>query len=321
MRKKTADESLFHLPPPLFPLPAFMRFVAGFSLSPHHAPSLVSLCITALLATFLVATTAYSAPKADLLERWEAHDPESSIAVDHRTWDALLDKYLAVPDPSSGTPGINRFRYGAVTTLDRTALEIYLDDLQAIKVSSLNRPEQLAYWINLYNALTVNTILKHYPVGSIRDIDISPGLFSNGPWDAKLLQVEKQKISLNDIEHRILRPIWQDPRIHYAVNCAALGCPDLQDRAFVPEHIDRMLDEAAVGYINHPRGVGFDDKGGLTLSSIYRWFGEDFGEDVEEVLEHIRQYASDDLKEKIPTEGKVKVKYRYDWSLNDAEER
>jgi hypothetical protein len=277
--------------------------------------------VVALLSILLIVSTASAAPKADLWERWEAHDPQSSLTVDHRTWDALLDKYLATPGLSGGTSGINRFRYGAVTTLDRTALEMYLDDLQAIEVSSLNRPEQLAYWINLYNAITISTVLKHYPVGSIRDIDISPGLFSNGPWDAKLLQIENQKISLNDIEHRILRPIWQDPRIHYAVNCAALGCPDLQNRAFAPEHIDRMLDEAAVGFINHSRGVGFDGKGGLTLSSIYKWFGEDFGESIEEILEHIRQYASDELREKIPTEGRVKVKYRYDWSLNDADEQ
>jgi hypothetical protein len=217
--------------------------------------------------------------------------------------------------------GINLFRYGAVTTLDRTALEMYLDELQATKVSALNRPEQMAYWINLYNALTVRTILQRYPVDSIRAIDISPGLFSSGPWDAKLLRIEGEKISLNDIEHRILRPIWKDPRIHYAVNCAAMGCPNLQNRAYVPGKMGRILDKAAGQFINHARGVSLDDRGRLTLSSIYRWFGTDFGEDLDEILRHIRQYALDELKEKIPTNGTTKVKYRYDWSLNDAEER
>ena len=295
-----------------------MRFVARFSLSHHHhTPSLISLCIATLLTIFLLATTTHAAPKADLWERWEAHDPDSSLTVDHRTWDALLEKYLVTSDPS----GVNLFRYGAVTSLDRTALEMYLDELQAVKVSALSRPEQIAYWINLYNALTVNTVLEHYPVDSIKDIDISPGLFSNGPWGAKLLNIESEKISLNDIEHRILRPIWRDPRIHYAVNCAALGCPNLQDRAYVPEKLDQMLNASAMRFINHPRGTSIDETGRLTLSSIYKWFGEDFGDDLDEILEHILGYASDELKEKIPTDGKIKVKYRYDWSLNDAEER
>jgi hypothetical protein len=291
-----------------------MRFAARFSLSHHHhTPSLVSLCIAVLVAISLLATTAHSAPKADLWERWEVHDPASTISVDHRTWDALLGKYLSTSDPS----GINLFRYGAVTTLDRTALEMYLDELQAVKVSALNRAEQIAYWINLYNVLTVNTVLGHYPVNSIKDIDISPGLFASGPWDAKLIIIENVKVSLNDIEHRILRPIWRDPRIHYAVNCAAIGCPDLQDRAYVPEELDQMLDEAAVQFINHPRGAAIDQKDRLVLSSIYKWFGEDFGDDLDEILEHIRGYALDELKEKIPTGERIKVKYRYDWSLND----
>jgi len=276
---------------------------------------LVSCLIAVLLSILLITSTAQAAPKADLWGRWEAHDPDSSLTVDHRTWDALLGKYLVTSDPS----GVNLFQYGAVTSLDRTALEMYLDELQAVKVSALSRPEQIAYWINLYNALTVNTILKHYPVNSIRDIDISPGLFSNGPWGAKLLNIESEEISLNDIEHRILRPIWRDPRIHFAVNCAALGCPNLQDRAYVPEKLDQMLNDSAMRFINHPRGANIDETGRLTLSSIYKWFGEDFGDDLDEILEYIRGYASDELKEKIPTDGKIKVKYRYDWSLNDAQ--
>ena len=285
-----------------------------------HNPLTLNLvfCLTAvLLCIFIMVSSAAAAPKADLWERWEAHAPQNSFTVDHRTWDALLDKYLITNDPT----GINLFRYGAVTTLDRAALEMYLEELLAVKVSGLSRPEQKAYWINLYNSLTVNTILGHYPVGSIMDINISPGFFSRGPWDAKLVRIEDQKISLNDIEHRILRPIWKDPRIHYAVNCAALGCPNLQERAFVPEGMDQMLDEAAVEFINHSRGVSLDNKGKLTLSSIYKWFREDFGEDLDELLEHIHRYASDELKDKLPADGKMKVKYKYDWILNDAKEQ
>ncbi len=294
-----------------------MRYSVRIATNTRNLPSPVACFFTAFLSIVLIFSTAGAAPKADLWERWEAHDPGSSITVDHRTWDAILQKYLVTSHPS----GINLFRYGAVTALDRTALEMYLDELQDTKVSALNRPEQMAYWINLYNALTVRTILQRYPVDSIRAIDISPGLFSRGPWDAKLLRIEGEKISLNDIEHRILRPIWKDPRVHYAVNCAALGCPDLQNRAYVPETMERILDAAAGQFINHPRGVSLDGRGRLTLSSIYRWFGTDFGEDLDEILRHIRQYALDELKEKIPANGTIKVRYRYDWSLNDADER
>ncbi len=106
-----------------------------------------------------------------------------------------------------------------------------------------------------YNALTVKVILDNYPVKSIRDIDISPGLLNDGPWDAKLLTIEGKEVSLNDIEHRILRPIFLDNRIHYAVNCASSGCPNLQPEAFTVENTEELLDRGAREYIAHERGV------------------------------------------------------------------
>ena len=175
---------------------------------------------------------AAAAPSPDLWPRWQAHAAQGTEAVNHAPWDNLLKKYLVTSHPS----GINRFRYGSVLAADRQMLAEYLRKLQTAKVSSLNRKEQKAYWINLYNALTVQVILDHYPVKSIKDIDISPGLFSNGPWDAKLLAIEGEKVSLNDIEHRILRPIFKDRRLHYALNCASLGCPNLQPKAYTGQH-------------------------------------------------------------------------------------
>jgi len=155
-------------------------------------------------------------------------------------------------------------------------------------VSKLNRPEQQAYWINLYNALTVQVVLDHYPVETIRDIDISPGLFSDGPWGKKLVTIEAEPVSLDDIEHRILRPIWRDPRIHYAVNCASVGCPDLLARAYRTDDMDQTLTANAVAYINSARGVAL--KGGeVSVSSIYDWFEADFGGNEAGVLKHLRQ--------------------------------
>ena len=174
----------------------------------------------------------------------------------------------------------------------------------------------MAYWINLYNALTVDTVLNHYPVGSIRDISISPGLFNRGPWDRKLVTVEGQALSLNDIEHRILRPIWHDPRIHYAVNCASLGCPNLANTAYDGSHLDAMLDAAARAYVNNPRGAAVHD-GKLTVSSIYRWYEADFGSTDAGVIAHLKRYAEPPLAAALNGISAIADDH-YDWRLNDA---
>jgi hypothetical protein len=184
---------------------------------------------------------AWAAPKAELWPRWEAHVATSTQQVDHQAWDTFLNTYLIAQHPS----GVNQVNYAAVTPKDRQALQAYLAALEATPVSALNRNEQMAYWINFYNALTVEVILDHYPVSSIRRINISPGLFTRGPWDAPLVEVEGQPLTLNDMEHRILRPIWRDARIHYAVNCASIGCPNLQPRAFTRANTEALMTKGA----------------------------------------------------------------------------
>ena len=253
-----------------------------------------------------------AAPSADLWPRWQADSQTNTQSVNHATWDLLLKKYLIMDHPS----GINRFRYADVTKEDQQELKKYLTKLQDIEVTSLNRNEQEAYWINLYNSLTVEIILDHYPVKSITDIDISPGFFSNGPWDAKLLTIEKEKVSLNDIEHRILRPIWQDNRVHYAVNCASLGCPDLQPQAYIAKNLDQMLDKAAQDFINHPRGVSFAGNR-LTVSSIYFWFQSDFGDSEKGIIQHLNKYLSLENLNKLRTLRNLDIKHQYDWTLNE----
>jgi hypothetical protein len=201
-----------------------------------------------------------------------------------------------------------------VSQEDRARLKGYVDYLAALSPTAMNRDRQLAYWINLYNAFTVSLVLEHMPVASIRDIDISPGLFSDGPWDAKLLAIQGEKVSLNDIEHRILRPVWRDSRIHYAVNCASIGCPDLQPEAYTAENTDDLLERGARAFINHPRGARFDG-GKLRVSSIYKWFAEDFGDSPEGVVAHLMKYADEPLRSRL--EGyRGRLAYGYDWSLN-----
>ena len=258
----------------------------------------------------LVAPVA-AAPAAELWGRWAMHDPESTLAVDHDAWDGFVATYVA-----EGDDGINRVAYGRVNEVDRTGLANYISRLAETPVSKLNRAQQLPYWINLYNALTVRVILDHYPVDSIRDIDISPGLFADGPWGKKLLTIEGEEVGLDDIEHRILRPIWRDPRIHYAVNCASIGCPNLQTTAFTADNADDLLTEAARAYINHPRGARVED-GKLTVSSIYDWFEADFGGTDETVIAHLKRYADGTLKNALDDATEIDG-YAYDWTLNDV---
>ena len=274
------------------------------------ARSMVFAALALLLAGF-VSVEALFAPRAELWERWTAHDPLAPAEIDHTAWTDFLATYV-----SEGNDGVTRVAYAQVTDADKKALGTYLSQLAATPISRLNRDEQLAYWINLYNALTTKTILDHYPVKSIRDIDISPGWFSDGPWDKKLIEVENALLSLNDIEHRILRPIWRDARIHYAVNCASLGCPNLAPTAYNAETMDGSLTEAARAYINHPRGVSIEG-GRLYVSKIYEWFVEDFGGNEKGVLDHLRHYANPELAKRLAKFSAIDG-YRYDWVLNDT---
>jgi hypothetical protein len=252
-----------------------------------------------------------AAPKAELWPRWSGHDAQSTLTIDHQAWSDWIGRYLVI-----GDDGINRLAYQRVSDADHAGLKAYINSLAALPISRYNRAEQQAFWINLYNALTVDVVLDHYPLDSIRDI--KSGFFSSGPWGLELVEVEGEKLTLDDIEHRILRPIWQDPRIHYAVNCASLGCPNLQPTAFTAANTERLLDTAAGEFVNHPRGARVDD-GRLQVSSIYDWFEADFGGNDAGVIAHLRAYAGDELRQALIPVKRVSDD-DYDWSLNRAPE-
>jgi len=275
-------------------------------------------CSRGLLGTALAlwAVTSWlpvsAAPKAELWQRWVAHEPGSSASIDHQSWDRLLSRYV-----TAHGDGINRVAYARVSDIDRRVLANYIAGLAAKPISRFARDEQLAYWINLYNALTVKLVLDHYPVDSIRDIKFGGGWFRAGPWRSKVIQIEGEELSLDDIEHRILRPIWKDPRLHYALNCAALGCPNLHRAAYTPSNMDRVLEIGAHAFINHSRGARVSD-GRLYVSSIYEWFQEDFGDSDQGVIDHLLRYASPELKSALKGIGRI-ADDAYDWTLNDAD--
>jgi hypothetical protein len=269
--------------------------------------SVAFLLLALLLA--VSAGCAIAGPDAERWPRFEASDPNSAVTIDYSPWARFLAKYLV-----RGDDGINRIAYGTVTAEDKAALATFVDALAATAVSRLNRAEQRAFWTNLYNALTIRVVLEHYPVKSIRDISLRfPGF---GPWGKRLVTVEGERISLDDIEHRILRPIWRDPRTHYSVNCASLGCPNLASRPYTAREMEAMLDEAARAYVNHPRGARF--KGNrLIVSSLYVWYRADFGGGDAGIIAHLRQYATGELAARLATATRIDDD-GYDWSLNDA---
>jgi len=268
-----------------------------------------------LIAVAVVAPVRHlqAAPDADLWPDWQAHDPQSSVEIDHGDWQAVLDRYVTQHEP-----GVTSFDYGAASRDGGTGMVAgYVDAMTKVNVDALNRDQQFAYWVNLYNALTVKVVLDHYPVDSIRDIDISPGLFSSGPWGKKLITVEGRTLSLDDIEHRILRPIWRDARIHYVVNCASIGCPALAPEAFDADKLEAQLDQAARDFINHPRAVRFDADGGLVLSSLYDWYRDDFGKSDAEFIAHLRKFAGPEMTKTLGDITELDIAgYEYDWALN-----
>ncbi|WP_428773080.1 DUF547 domain-containing protein, partial [Vibrio sp.] len=210
---------------------------------------------------------AWSAPQAELWPYWTASDETNSSQINHSDWQTLLDRYRI----QSGDNTL--FRYSKVTDSDRQLLNQYLTKLTQLDPRQYKRAEQYAYWVNLYNAATVDLILKHYPVSSITKLG---GWFSFGPWDDQIAQINGQALTLNDIEHRILRPIWRDPRTHYVVNCASLGCPNLPAKALTANNSETLREQAATAFINSDKGAKLRNAE-LQLSSIYDWFASDFG--------------------------------------------
>ncbi len=246
-----------------------------------------------------------------LWERWTRKDPAAPRVLNHTLWTQFLGRYVV-----TGADGIARVRYGAVSSEDRGYLRVYLDQLQRTEVSKLRPDEQFAYWINLYNAHTVKLVLERYPLETILQIQISPGLWAKGPWGANMLKVEDETLSLDDIEHRILRPIWKDPRSAYALCRAALGSPNLSSEAYTASNADAMLDAAARAFVNHPRGARIDEKGRLQVSALYVSLEPDFGATDAEVIAHLQRYAAPPLAEQLATIRKIGGD-AFDWKLND----
>ena len=248
----------------------------------------------------------YPAPQAELWDYWNSSNETEAKTIDHGAFQSFLDAYRKGEESLEAA----RVDYASVSEQDRQLLIEYTRGLARLNILEYSRAEQFAYWVNLYNALTISMILENYPLKSIRKI--------SKPWDRTLISINGLDLSLNDIEHRILRPQWKEPRIHFVVNCASIGCPDLPNRVLTARNSEEILAESTRAYINNRRGIALEG-GKLQLSSIFDWYAEDFGKDKRALVDFLSLYYDFDKLEESTGKSPydLRWKYRYHWDLND----
>ena len=232
---------------------------------------------------------------------------------DHRTWDALLQKYV-------DQDGNVDYATWQSNQQDRSTLMSYLRGMNTIDTSlNSSQQSQMAFWINAYNALTIEGILQLYPTKSIQDH--APDANGFNIWDDFKLPVGGTEYSLNDIEHQILRKMG-DPRIHFAIVCASKSCPQLSQRAYFPNSLDEQLTYSSTLFFHTPSKFSYDlQRGQLGLSRIIQWFGEDFGRSDQERLQYLAQFMPADAA-RLATNSSATINYlEYDWGLNEAPPR
>ena len=243
--------------------------------------------------------------------KWEVSTPLSQAVIPHQEWQEFLNECVI-----TNSEGINLVDYPHLSKAQLDKLKRYLTHMSQINIHHYCRNEQLAFWINLYNALAVQTIARYYPVASVQDVSISPGLFNVGPWTANLFSIANTSLSLDEIQNSIIRAIWNDPRIHYALNDAAIGAANLSKQAYQGATIDAQLNEAAYEYINSLRGVQVIE-GKLIVSKIYKWYMTDFGENEADLIFHLSQYAKEPLLTQLKQIHSVNS-YIYNWHINST---
>lgn len=236
---------------------------------------------------------------------------------EHSGWTAILAEHLQGSD----------FDYAALKK-DRKALDAYLKSLEAVdgrRFAEWKREQRYAFWINAYNAYTIRAVVEAYPVKSITDI----GSKDESVWDQRSIPLGKlwkkakgAKLSLNQIEHELLRPEFKDPRVHAAVNCASKGCPPLAAKAFASKTLEEQLDRATRAWLADAARNRFEpSKKRVRLSKIFEWFPEDFTRGKSSLGGWLAKYAPEEHREFLSA-GKFSVQYlEYDWALNAAKSR
>lgn len=232
-----------------------------------------------------------------------AGPPEEAPSVSHAIWDKLLKSHV----DKEGFVDYKGF------IRDSTKLNEYLGLLSAAnpKAGNWSRDEQMAFWINAYNAFTVKLIIDSYPVSSIKDI--KKGIaFVNSVWDIQFIKIGGDTYDLNNIEHKMLRSKFKDARIHAAINCASYSCPDLRNEAYTAEKLDKQLTDAMRKFVNDPRRNKVSAKK-AEISEIFKWFRKDFTREAGSIRGFLNRYAD----KKLDANGKISH-LNYNWNLNES---
>ena len=222
---------------------------------------------------------------------------------DHTAWTMLLQKHVN----EEGMVNYKGFKK------DRPQLKAYLNTLEnnPPNPETWTEEEQLAYWINAYNAYTIDLVLEYYPVKSIKDIGATIQLsFVNSPWDIKFIEIKGRKFDLNNLEHNIIRQEFNEPRIHFALVCAAKSCPKLRREAYTPQRLEAQLSDQARSFLADPAKNNVK-KQEVQISPLFDWYQGDFTT-KSSLIEFLNQYAP------LSISPDASISYRdYDWSLNE----
>ncbi len=221
--------------------------------------------------------------------------------IDHSLWGELLTQYV-----TDGMVDYKGFKK------DESKLDKYLNLLENTDPNTLERNERFAFYINVYNAWTVKLILTGYPgIDSIKDL----GNLLRSPWKKKIVRIKGNIITLDEVEHGILRPEFKDYRVHAAINCASKGCPPLRPEPFKGSTLDRQLEDSMTTFIRNPK-YNYFSKDTLYVSQIFDWFGGDFKNNIIGVFQ---KYGDEMLKRELqPRKDRITIEYLdYDWSLNE----
>ena len=247
----------------------------------------IYICILTIVGTFYAWYPMKPAQGQTTSQQIEPLQP----TVDHRLFDSLLATHVTRE---------NRVDYVGLKK-DSKKLDAYLNILNKGIPANASENEKLAFWINAYNAFTLKMIIDHYPVSSIRT------LYNGKPWEHTWISIKGKTYSLDDIEHGIIRKEFKEPRIHFAVNCASVSCPPIQNCAYTGHNLDKLLEKATKEFINSDENTIQNNS--LQLSSIFKWYANDFGN----VIAFVNRYSAVKVNKNVPIHYKA-----YDWKLNDV---
>lgn len=267
--------------------------------------------VSVMLCLFIMSSVVSASFHKQIWPQWEVYNPLSKDVISHQEWQDFLTRCVITNEEY-----ITLVDYPNLKDSDLELLQNYINRLSHINIQNYNRKEQLAFWINLYNALTVQIVADYYPIDSIQDVNISPGLFNVGPWGANLVTINGTQLSLDDIQNRIIRPIWNDPRTIYALHHATIGGANLSREAYQGKTVGKQLNKAAYEYINSLRGLQLIE-GKLIVSKIYYWFLDDFGGNANGLIHHLSQYAKEPVRTHLKQINTINS-YIYNWHLNST---